>query len=102
MSEAGGLPRLRRPCARQKGKTIRIDLCDSLYLPKDLYDLDFRSSGLDMSTDRVMQSMRNLSSCMCWHNGQRKPVRMLEEPDPEQAEILAALGYEIKSGVLQG
>jgi predicted NAD/FAD-binding protein len=26
---------------------------------------------------------------------------MLEEPDPEQAAILAAIGYKIQNGVLQ-
>jgi len=32
----------------------------------------------------------------------RFPVRMIEEPDTDQAKILQAFGYKIKEGVLQG
>lgn len=58
-------------------------------------------AGVVCSPDSAMQSMRNLNSCLCWHSGKRKPARMLEEPDPEQTAILAAIGYKIQNGVLQ-
>jgi len=49
-----------------------------------------------------MHSMRHLASCHCWQGHKRKPVRMIEEPDSDQAKILKAFGYKIKNGVLQG
>ncbi len=51
--------------------------------------------------DSAMQAMRNLSSCLCWHSGKKKPTRLLEEPDHEQAEILSGIGYKVENGVLQ-
>ena len=65
-----------------------------------LLSLWLKRAGVDCTPDSAMQSMRNLSSCLCWHSGKRKPVRMLEEPDPEQAAVLAALGYQAENGVL--
>jgi hypothetical protein len=57
--------------------------------------------GVAWHPDNAMQSMRTLNSCLCWHSGKRKPTRMLEEPDPDQAAIPAAIGYKIQNGVLQ-
>ena len=54
-----------------------------------------------LSTDQIIENMRTLHSCLCWHSGKRKPVRIIEEPTPIQAQILSAFGYKIKSGVLQ-
>lgn len=65
-----------------------------------LLSLWLNRAGVDCTPDSAMQSMRNLSSCLCWHSGKRKPVRMLEEPDSEQTAILAALGYQAENGVL--
>jgi len=48
-----------------------------------------------------MQSMRNLSSCLCWQGDKRKPFRMIEEPDHDQAKILKAFGYKVQNEVLQ-
>lgn len=65
-----------------------------------LLTLWLNRAGVDCTPDCAMQSMRNLASCMCWHSGKRKPTRLLEKPDPEQAAILAGLGYEVENGVL--
>ncbi len=65
-----------------------------------LLTLWLNRAGVDCTPDSAMQSMRNLASCLCWHSGKRKPTRMLEEPDPEQAAILAALGHQVENGVL--
>jgi hypothetical protein len=45
--------------------------------------------------------MRRLRSCLCWHAGKKEPVRMIEDPTPEQEQILAVFGYKIESGVSQ-
>ena len=49
----------------------------------------------------AMEHMRRLHSCVCWHTGHRKPVRMIEEPNETQALILKAFGHEVTGGVLQ-
>jgi hypothetical protein len=38
-----------------------------------------------------MDHMRELHSSLCWSGTTRKAQRIIEEPDPEEAEILAAL-----------
>ena len=58
-------------------------------------------AGVKFTPDHAMQSMRNLSSCLCWQGDKRKPFRMIEEPDPDQAKILKVFGYKVQSGVLQ-
>jgi transposase len=65
-----------------------------------LLTLWLNRAGVNCTPDSAMQSMRNLASCLCWHSGKRKPIRILEEPDPEQAAILAALGHQVANGVL--
>jgi hypothetical protein len=45
--------------------------------------------------------MRTLHSCLCWNTDAHKPLRFIEDPMPEQAKILAAVGLKIASGVLQ-
>ena len=47
-----------------------------------------------------MDRMRTLHSCLCWNTDAHKPQRIIEDPTPEQAEILAALGFKIASGGL--
>lgn len=66
-----------------------------------LIALWLKRAGLSISVDRAMQSMRDLSSCLCWQGKQRKPVRLIEEPDKSQAEILRVLGFKVARGVLQ-
>jgi hypothetical protein len=51
--------------------------------------------------DRIMNSIRELHSSLYWNGDARKAQRSIEDPDPEQAEILAAPGFKIASGVLQ-
>lgn len=66
-----------------------------------ILELQLSRAGLSLSADRVMDHMRELHSSLLWNNDERKPQRIIEEPSPEQARILAALGYKIDSGVLQ-
>jgi transposase len=66
-----------------------------------LMTLWLNRAGVMVTADRAMQSMRNLSSCLCWQKDKKKPSRMLEEPDEEQATILRAFGYQVENGVLQ-
>ena len=54
---------------------------------------------INITGQRCMEIMRNLHSCLCWKG--RKVQRMLEEPSPDQTQILHAFGYEVKKGVLQ-
>ena len=57
--------------------------------------------GQDKFTpDHAMQSMYNLALCLCWQSDKRKPFRMIEEPDSDQAKILQVRGYKIQNGVL--
>ncbi len=58
-------------------------------------------AGVKYTADHAMQSMRNLASCLCWQSDKRKPFRMIEEPDSDQAKILQVCGYKIQNGVLQ-
>jgi transposase len=67
-----------------------------------LIALQLKKAGLNYSVDQAMKSMRNLSSCLCWGKGKRKPTRIIEEPSEEQAAILKSFGYKIRNGVLQG
>jgi type I restriction-modification system DNA methylase subunit len=58
-------------------------------------------AGIHMAAQRTMDLMRNLHSCLCWNGEKEKAWRMIEEPRPDQARILAAFGYEVERGVLQ-
>jgi transposase len=66
-----------------------------------ILELWLARAGLALTADRIMDRMRTLHSCLCWNNDAHKPQRFIEDPTPEQAEILAAVGFEIASGVLQ-
>ena len=66
-----------------------------------LISLWLQRAGVDMTPDQAMQNMRTLGSCLLWHSGKRKPVRLIEDPTQEQASILWVFGYEIASGVSQ-
>jgi transposase len=60
-----------------------------------------RRAGLDMTAATAMEQMRKLHSCLCWHAGKGKPLRMLEEPTQSQTLILRTFGHKIAGGVLQ-
>jgi len=66
-----------------------------------LISLWLKRAGVDMTPDEAMEHMRNLGSCLIWHSDKKKPVRIIEDPTPEQASILNAFGYEIAGGVSQ-
>ncbi len=66
-----------------------------------LLELWLARAGLPLTADRIMDRMRTLHSCLCWNTDAHKPQRIIEDPTPEQAKILAALGFKIASGVLQ-
>jgi len=51
-----------------------------------LIRLWLKRSGLQMSIDTAMGHMRRLRSCLCWHAGKKEPVRMIEDPAPEQEQ----------------
>ena len=59
-------------------------------------------ANLDLSAPAAIGHMKNLHSCLCWKNKQRKPVRIIEQPTKEQAKILKAFDHKITpNGVLQ-
>jgi transposase len=60
-----------------------------------------KRAGVEFTADYAMQNMRTLSSCLCWQSDKKKPFRMIEEPTPDQAEILKVFGYKVQKGVLQ-
>ncbi|MFN2343951.1 MAG: IS1634 family transposase [Desulfonatronovibrio sp.] len=66
-----------------------------------LIKLWLKKAGLQMSIDTAMGHMRRLHSCLCWHAGKKEPVRMIEDPTPEQEQILSVFDYKIDGGVLQ-
>ena len=54
------------------------------------------------SAKTIMQEMHHLDCVLSWHNGAKKPQTHIEEPNEVQAQVLAALGYQVKGGsVLQ-
>ena len=66
-----------------------------------LLELRLARAGLSLSAAKAMTEMKSLHSCLCWAKGKRDPSRIVEEPTEAQAQILAALGYKVTSGVLQ-
>lgn len=66
-----------------------------------LIELRLHRASLDISASTAMERMRKLHSCLCWSVGKRKPLRMLETPDSDQALILKAFGHEVVDGVLR-
>ena len=60
-------------------------------------------SGLNLSATAAVNHMRQLHSCLCWINDQKKPARIIEQPTNDQVKILKAFNHAITpSGVLQG
>ncbi len=66
-----------------------------------IIELRLRKAGVNTTAKAAMRHMGSLHSCLLWLPGKRKAVRMLEEPDEAQADIMRAFGWEIVSGVLQ-
>jgi transposase len=66
-----------------------------------LVEIRMERAGMKMSAEKVMGAMHRLHSCLLWNSRKKKPVRMIEEPDRDQARILKAFGHEVKNGVLQ-
>jgi len=66
-----------------------------------IIEIRLREAGVSMTAKAAMRHMNNLHSCLLWLPGKRKAMRMLEEPDEDQADIMRAFGWEIAGGVLQ-
>jgi transposase len=79
-----------------------IFTCIAAYALLRLIEIKLRRAGLmTLTAHAAMRQMRQLHSFLMWLPGQKKPERMLEEPDEVQAQIINAFGWEIKNGVLQ-
>ena len=67
-----------------------------------LIELAMKKADSPMSAAKVMGSMHRLHSCLLWQEKQKKPGRIIEEPNEHQARILKAFGYAVTTGgVLQ-
>jgi transposase len=66
-----------------------------------LIEIRIREAGLKLTAKAAMKKMHSLHSCLTWIPGKKKPERILEDPDSDQAKILKAFGRGIKSGVMQ-
>ncbi|HIP40230.1 MAG TPA: IS1634 family transposase [Desulfocapsa sulfexigens] len=66
-----------------------------------IIELRLRTAGVDMTAKAAMRHMYSLHSCLLWLPGKRKAMRMLEDPDEDQADIMRAFGWKIAGGVLQ-
>lgn len=65
-----------------------------------LIENQLTGAGLKMTAKTAMRKMHGLHSCLTWFPGKRKAVRILEDPDAMQAEILHTFGWKISGGVL--
>lgn len=63
-------------------------------------ELRLQREGMQITAARAMDSMHRLHSCLVWQGHQKKPGRIIEDPDPLQEQILKAFGHEIRKGVL--
>ena len=59
---------------------------------------DCQSGGHSAKT--IMEEMHHLDSMLSWRNGANKPEMHIEEPNEVQAQVLPALGYQVKDRVL--
>ncbi len=66
-----------------------------------LIEIKLRQADLTLTSKAAMKQMHRLHSCLVWGPGRKEPVRMVEEPDTIQEQILAAFGWKVESGVLQ-
>ena len=51
-------------------------------------------AGLDLSATAAINHMRQLHSCLCWIEKQRKPRRIIEQPTKDQTNILKAFHHK--------
>jgi len=51
-----------------------------------------------LSAKTIIEEMRSLNLVLTWHKGQKKPQLHIEDPNPVQAQVLAALGHKIENG----
>ncbi|MDD3582275.1 MAG: hypothetical protein PHW74_14825 [Desulfobacca sp.] len=66
-----------------------------------LIEIRLQHAGLPLSAATAMENMQKLHSCLCWTASKRGAERMIADPTPRQAQILAAFGYQVTGGVLQ-
>ena len=66
-----------------------------------IIEIRLRRAGIHITAKSAMRRMHHLHSCLTWLPGKRKAIRILEEPDEDQADILRAFGWKIAGGVLQ-
>jgi len=66
-----------------------------------IIEIRLRRAGLPITAKSAMRQMHYLHSCLTWLPGKRKAVRIVEEPDEIQADILKAFGWKVAGGVLQ-
>ncbi len=65
-------------------------------------ELKLSASGVERSTEDVMDDMKHFHSILSFQKGSRLPSRRLETPSKTQAEVLSAFGAQVdESGVLQ-
>jgi len=61
-----------------------------------------KKAAMSISIREAMEELRSLRTAIYWMPNERKPRRLLEEPNPTQLAILQALGFQVKDGrVLQ-
>jgi transposase len=66
-----------------------------------LIEIRLKKAGVALTAQTAMEHMRKLHSCLCWTASKGRADRVIEDPTDMQAQILAAFGYKIDSGVLQ-
>ena len=66
-----------------------------------IIEIRLRRAGVDITAKTAMHHMHRLHSCLVWFPKKKKVLRMLEEPDKLQSQIIQAFGWKTESGVLQ-
>lgn len=66
-----------------------------------MIEITLHRAGLAITAQTAMEQMRKLHSCLCRSTSKSKADRIIEDPSVVQAQILAAFGYKIESGVLE-
>lgn len=66
-----------------------------------LIEIRLSRARVKITAKTAMRDMHRLHSCLTWFPGKRKALRLIEDPDETQAQILLAFGWEVAGGVLQ-
>jgi transposase len=66
-----------------------------------IIELRLRRSGINITAKKAMRHMHRLQSCLTWFPNKRKAIRIMEEPDKLQKQIMKAFGWKNVNGVLQ-